>query len=178
MPDAIAVPSLQTTADVVEQRLYDLERRRKTTPPDANVEDCCVTYCKFANTNITSFNTNTTALSLSVPILNPGRLRVAATVSATFNGTGDFWLQINPQFDATNFQVQSEHRVQSSANGDKGTASFDEAFDYAAGTTGFITVSVFIFNLSVASIDILGSLTVDVKGRHGSLHCSPAQIGQ
>lgn len=178
MPEATFVPSIPAAADVVEQRLYDLERRRRALPPQQDVEDCCVTYCDYLSANITAFNTNTTGLSISVPILNAGRFRVAATVSATVNGNGDFWLQINPQFDATNFQVQSEHRDQNALNGDKGTASFDEAYDYGAGTTGFVTVSVFIFNLSANSIDVNGSLTVDIKGRHGSLHCSPAQIGQ
>ena len=182
MPEAITVPSLQITADVVEQRLYDLERRRKIADQAQPAEDCCVTYCKFLtadSVDISAFASNTTALSLSVPILNPGRMIITVQTSWTMQTAGDFWVQINPLIDAVNYETLKEFRDQVALSGDKASIDIIEPFDYGAGTTGFVAVAVNILNLSNQTVRLRsGSLMVELKGRHGSVACSPATIGQ
>ncbi len=183
MPEATFVPSIPAAADVVEQRLYDLERRRRATPAQNDEEDCCVTYCKILaadSVDIPAFNIDNTSLSLSVPILNAGRAIISVNTSYTLQANGSFWIQVNPQITGTNYEPLKEFQDQVALAFDKCSVDISSyPFDYGSGTTGFLAVAVNIFNLSSQTVRLRsGTLTVELKGRHGSVHCDPAVIGQ
>lgn len=183
MPEATFVPSVGAAADVVEQRLYDLERRRRATPAQNDEEDCCVTYCKILTANaldLAAFNANTSILTLSVPILNAGRAIISINTTWILQADGSFWIQVNPTVAGTNYEPMKEYQDQVSKNGDRCTVDVAAyPFDYAAGTTGFVSFGANLFNLSSQTARLRSAtLTVQLKGRHGSVHCDPATIGQ
>ncbi len=162
-----------------ERRLFELERKLLEKDDAPPAFGCCDSWCDYL-TGAEELNAGatTTLLSVAIPRPRSGRISAAGYVSTRLlNADGDYFWTARLSYGGTLYEPRARFRNTIGKQSDESNGAVGSLFDFQANATD-LTVGLFVHNASAQTILITAaSLTVDARGRGGSVECSPPLSG-
>jgi len=161
-----------------DRRLSELERKlleKDDAPPSVG---CCDSWCAYLTGAVDlASGATSTVLSVTVPRPRAGRIKAEGYASTVLlNGDGDYFWTARLSYGGTLYEPRARFRNLAGLQFDESNGSMGSLFDFHAGAG--LVVGLFIHNASAQSIRVAAaSLTVEARGRGGSVACVPPLSG-